>query len=155
MAITPQQFRADFPEFSSTAVYTNSSITFWLGLAYMLLNADRWGGLLDVGAELFAAHNISLEAKNVLEAAGGGIPGANTGPIESKKVDKVEVSYNTGAAMKKDAGHWNLTTYGTRYIYLLDMFGAGPVQVGIGSVPLFNTNAWTGPSVYPGFSSFA
>lgn len=154
MTITVQQFRADFPEFGSSVAYPSSQITFWMNLAYMLLNASRWGSVLDIGAELFIAHNIAIEAKAAAEAAGGGIPGTQVGPMNSKSVDKVSIGYDTGAGIEANAGHWNLTVYGTRFIRLVKMFGAGPIQVGIGQVPAGNGQAWPGPSTNPGFTNF-
>lgn len=153
--ITVPQFRADFPEFSSTATYTNSAVGFWLGISYQLLNANRWGTMLDLAAELFTAHNMAIEARATAEVKGGGLPGSNTGPIERKKVDKVEVTYAAALASIKDGGNFNLTNYGTRFLYLVSMFGAGPVQIGIGVSPLYNNSPWSGPDVTPGFSNFS
>lgn len=152
--ITPAQFRTDFPEFASTTKYPNSGVTFWLNLAYALLNADRWGQQIDVGAELFVAHNLVIEAKAQAEASAGGIPGGQVGPINSKSVDKVSVGYDTGAGIQPDAGHWNLSVYGTRFIRLLRMFGAGPLFVGVGYVPGLSGQAWPGPSTIPGPTNF-
>ena len=148
--ITPQQFRTDFPEFTSSVDYPNSGISFWITVAYKMMNAERWLDLIDVGAELFVAHNLVLEVRAQKAASNGGVPGENTGPLSSKSVDKVSISYDTGAAMEVDAGHWNLTVYGTRYRSLVRMFGAGPIQIGIGySNPLSLNNAWTGPYMAP------
>lgn len=154
MTITVADFRANFPEFTSSSDFSNATIQFWLDLAYQMLNASRWLNQLDIGAQLFTAHNIALEAKALKESQNGGIPGQNTGPINSKSVDKVSVGYDTGAGIVPDAGHWNLTTYGTRFIWMLRMFGAGPIQVGIGSAPSMSGTAWPGPLTTPGFSNF-
>lgn len=154
MTITAQQLRADFPEFNSSSVYPNAQIEFWLNLAYNMLDATRWGKMLDVGAELYVAHNITLEARAQAESANGGIPGQNTGPLSSKSVDKVSASYDTGAAIQEGAGHWNLTVYGTRFMRMVRMFGAGPVQIGIGAVPSGSGLGWPGPLTTPGFTNF-
>ena len=131
--ITVQQFRADFPEFVSTTMYPNSGIQFWLNFAYKMINAERFGDQLDVGAELFTAHFIVLEANAALTSVNGGIPGQSGGVLASKSVDKVSVSYDTGAGTEQGAGHWNLTNYGTRFKWMINMFGAGGLQLGIGS----------------------
>lgn len=154
MTLSVQQFRADHPEFGSSATYTTGTIEYWLNVAYLLLNASRWGNMLDVGAAMFVAHHVSIEARNQLEAANGGAPGQQSGPINSKSVDKVSIGYDTGAGIQPDAGHWNLTVYGTRFIRLVRMFGAGPIQVGIGVGPSGSGAAWSGPLVTPGFSNF-
>lgn len=153
--ITSQEFRYNFPEFASTSAYPAPVIDFWIEFAYSLLNADRWGSQLDKGAQLFVAHYVSLAAKSIKESKGAGIPGANTGPVSNKRVDKAEVSFDSSLSSIKGAGHWNLTRYGIIFKSLLNMFGAGPMQIGNGCAPLFNSGAaWPGPNTMPGFTSF-
>ena len=151
MTISVAQFRADLPEFSGTTMYPNSGVQFWLNFAYRMINSDRFLSETDIGAELFTAHFITLEARNVLESAGGGIPGSNVGALSSKSVDRVSVSYDTGAGTEQGAGHWNLTTYGTRFIWMCKIFGAGPIQLGIGTAPsgLGYGEPWPGPDMTP------
>jgi len=149
MTISAQQFRVDYPEFSGTEKFPNSAVTFWLGIAYQMLNADRWGNQLDIGAELFVAHNLAIEARAQLEASKGGIPGSQVGPINSKSVDKVSIGYDTSAGLELNAGHWNLTVYGTRFIRICRMMGAGPLFIGVGAVPVGSGLAWPGPSTIP------
>lgn len=123
------QFRADFPEFASTTDYPGSMLDFWSGIAAELVDLTRWGTLYDQGVSLFVAHNIALQRKNIQAAAGGGVPGSQSGAVASKTVGSVSVSYDTGAAMLPNAGHWNLTLYGMQYIQLARMIGAGAVQL--------------------------
>ncbi len=155
MTITVAQFRADFSEFGSSVTFPNSAVQYWLNFAYNFMNAARWGSSLDMGAELFAAHNLALEARTQAEAKAGGIPGAQVGPINSKSVDKVSIAYDTAAGAEPDAGHWNTTIYGTRYIKLAKMMGAGGLQLGIGSVDPINGPGWSGPLTTPGFTNFS
>lgn len=129
MSVSASSFRADFPEFASTATYPDSTVNFWLGLAGKLLSVDRWGDLLDYGTQLFVAHNITLAARDQKAASAGAAPGTGTGVTASKTVDKVSVSYDTALGGVEGAGNWNLTTYGTRYIQLARMVGAGGVQL--------------------------
>lgn len=152
MTISVAQFRVDYPEFGSTVSYPNSQVSYWLEVAYSMLNAGRWGRQLDIGAELFIAHHVAIEAKAMAESANGGIPGTQVGPVNSKSVDKVSMGYDTGAGIQEGAGHWNMTIYGTRFIRLARMFGAGPVQIGIGAAPV--GSAWSGPNCSPGFTNF-
>ena len=154
MTITPQQLRVDFPEFSSTTVFSNSAVTFWLNVAYQFLNADRWGSTIDLGAELFAAHNLVIEAKAQASSGVGGIPGEQVGPISSKSVDKVSISYDNALAAQDGAGHWNLTVYGTRFARIQRMMGAGPLFIGVGATPVGSGLAWPGPTTIPGIVSF-
>jgi hypothetical protein len=155
MPITAERFRADFPEFCDKEVFLPSQIDYYLRLAYMMLNPQRWGNTIDFGAGLFVAHNVALEAKQQAVAASGGIPGASSGIISSKSVDKVSISYDTASGLQADAGHWNLTLYGTRFIRLARMMGSGPIQVGIGMAPSGSGGAWSGPIVTAGFTNFS
>lgn len=140
--ITPAQLRANFPEFANQSRYPTGLIQFWLTWAYNMLNARRFGIMLDSYAQLFAAHNISLErqamdAALVASKAQSGTVGLTIGPTSQKSVDKVSISYDTGAWLSPDAGHWNLTIYGIRLWEGIQMFGAGPVQIGAGGFFLF------------------
>ena len=98
------QFRQDFPEFADVTQYPNSAVDLWLSLGIKTLPADRWCDYLDVGLELFTAHNLALAAGNQLAAAVGGAPGQVKGPLTSKSVDKVSAGYDTGAITLQDGG---------------------------------------------------
>lgn len=147
-------FRAAYPEFSSTTKFPSSQIDYWREVAYMMLNAARWGRQLDMAAYLFVAHNIAVEARLQGEARNGGIPGFRVGILQSKSVDKVSGSYDINAATEQGAGFWNITIYGTRLYRLIKMFGAGPIQLGGGLASSSALQAWSGPNVTPGFTSF-
>lgn len=134
--MTGAQFRTDYPEFADTTVFPDSGVNYWLNLAGLMLNtsigAARWGNLLDTGTELFMAHNLVLEAQAQKKAAAGGLPGVATGVVSAKSADKLSVNYDVAASSHADAAHWNLTIYGTRFISLVRVIGAGPVQIGAG-----------------------
>lgn len=123
MTITAAQFRLDFPEFADDAKYTAAMVEFWLRLAAVRLNAQRWVDLLDFGTELFVAHQLVLATKNLKTA------GVQVAPVSSKSVDKVSVSYDTSGVTLDNAGHWSSTNYGQQFWQLLQMAGAGGVQV--------------------------
>lgn len=154
-SVTLIQLRTDFPEFSSLQSFPDAVVNFWLGVAGKMLIASRWGDMLSVGIELYAAHNIVLDAQSTLTAAVGGIPGVSKGPVSGESIDKGSVSYDSVTASESGAGNWNLTTYGSRFIRLAKMFGAGGLQVGIGYNPNpLNQGAWPGPDCFPGFTNF-
>lgn len=127
MPVTTAQFRTDFPEFTDVAKYPDSQVTFWLTQAGKLLRAERWADDLDLGTELFVAHQLVIGARN--QKNGGSGAGGAVAPISSKTVDKVSVSYDTGSVSMTDAGFWNGTNYGQRFWWLLQMAGAGAVQL--------------------------
>lgn len=157
-AINAAQFRSDFPEFTDTSLFPDSLITFWLAVATLFLNRCRWSTAYYLGLELYAAHNIAIEGAARQTAQGGGVPGMMRGVINAEGVGQVTISYDTVASAEPDAGNWNLTIYGSRYIRMVRMFGAGPIQVGPGgSLPgtvagLYNGPgpAWSGPPGRPG-----
>ena len=121
-------FRSDFPEFTDSSRFPDAQVNFWLGLGEKQLPESRWADLRDQGLELFVAHNLVLAAQAEKAKASGGLPGASSGVTSSKSVDKVSVSYDTGASLIDGAGHWNLTTYGTRFLWLARMIGVSAVS---------------------------
>jgi hypothetical protein len=112
-------FRAAFPEFANPTRYPAASIDRKLTLAGKLLNADRWGELLDDGTGLFVAHYLTLERKGGQVAA----------PVATKTVDKVTQAYDTQAVALTDAGHYGATSYGVQLLQLARMVGAGGIQL--------------------------
>ena len=148
MAVTPISFRVAFPEFASTTTYPDGEVQFWINLAALLHDAARWDTLLDYGIMLFVAHNLSLEYNAKKAAATGQNPGQVMGPLSSGTVDKVSYSRNTAQVMDPKNGHWNLSIYGLRYIQLVNMIGAGPIQVGTGAGEMVAA-PWAGVNLAP------
>lgn len=151
MAVTTASFRGHFPAFNDGDRFPNPVVDYWVGIGVNLVNAARWGNLTDSGVELFVAHNLTLERRAMDEADRGGIPGISQGPINNKSVDKVSVGYDTSSAAELDAGHWNLTIYGVRFVRLARMMGAGGLQVGTTPDELAASGPWAGPwpSLFP------
>lgn len=171
MIVNAASFRAAFPEFANVAVYPDAQIVFWQGVAQTLL-PGRWGPsgtvadaaptLRDIGTCFFIAHNLVLEKQAQDAAARGGAPGINSGPMSSKGVGGVHAGYDTNAGLEMEAGHWNLTTYGTRFIRLAKSVGLAGMQFGGGSpfgcYPgpfgfVYDGPAWPGPPPWPGYFS--
>lgn len=148
MTVSAASFRVDFPEFADTGMFPDSLINFWLGWSNKFVNAQRWGSTVDLGYELFTAHNLVLEAKALATASAGGVPGAAEGVVSAKSVDKVSINYDVSASMEEGAGHWNLSIYGQRFIRLQRMMGTGGVQVGAGCSGS-SASAWAGPNPFP------
>ena len=156
--LTQALFIADFPEFDGT-LNLDAMFNFYFDLGQMLLNRWRWPtslspttnlSVMDRGLELFVAHNIALELRpNKEAAAGSGAIGQSQGPLGSKSAGGVSASYAVGASSERDAGHWNLTIYGQRFIRLLRTVAAGPVQVNVGTPPPYAIGGWIGPWPFP------
>ena len=126
---TPSDFRQQFPEFRDPEVYSDPILDFWSGIASSLLNADRWGALLDYGISLFIAHHLVLGQRDVQADEVGGLPGIVNGPQTAKSVDKVAASYDTSAVSLTDAGFWNSSMYGIRFLQMARLMGAGGLQL--------------------------
>lgn len=122
-------FRQDFPEFANVSDYPDAQVNLWLMTGAMLLPADRWDELLNIGLELYTAHHLALGRRDQAASDAGGVPGTVNGPQTAKSVDKVSASYDTGAVTLDSAGFWNLTTYGIRLLGLSRMVGAGGIQL--------------------------
>ena len=161
--ITPNSFRIDFPEFASTVDFPSSILNYYIALSGLLLNKQRFGrpgatvtnppnNMYDMAQELFVAHHVVLERNAQIAARSGGVPGEARGPVTSKSSGPISISYDAGASVDQNAGHWNDTEYGKRFWSLVQMFGAGPIQVGIGAAwpgPCFNGVPLNGPA-WPG-----
>ena len=129
MTVTAATFRQNFPEFVSDVTYPDTLVEFWLAVAVKQVRAQVWQDQTDLGVQLFTAHQIVLEAAAKKASLTGGTPGQNTGPVNNKSVDKVSIGFDTGASSVEKGGNWNLTTYGTRFKYFVDLFGAGGIQL--------------------------
>jgi hypothetical protein len=160
MSVTPATLRTSYTEFADTNAFPDPMITYWISVAGLLLPQQVWGipsdkasspptTIMDLGTELFVAHNLSLEKMANAEASRGITPGVATGSISSKSVNGVSVSYNAGDTVEMDAGHWNLTNYGKRFVRLAKIRGMRPIQIGIGISPPFAFGAWPGPWPFP------
>lgn len=129
MTIAPATLRTNFPEFVDGNRYPDSLVKFWLTVSVSMVNTDRWGELSDLGVQLCTAHHLAMAARDQGTAGAGGLPGQVTGALSSKAVDKVSASYDTSAVTIDDAGFWNMTSYGVRFLSLARMMGAGGLQV--------------------------
>ncbi|OKP02606.1 DUF4054 domain-containing protein [Xenorhabdus eapokensis] len=126
---TVKHFRTDFPQFADTVKFPDAQIQFRLHLADKQLDENRFGDMFGYVVELMVAHYLALWAADSRSIAAGGTGGANSGVVSSKSVDKISVSYDTGATLNPDAGFWNNTRYGAEFYELLMMFGAGGIQL--------------------------
>ena len=122
-------FRQQFSEFSDITAYPGDLVDLHLAVGALSLDAGAWGDFHDRGLGLFTAHNLVIGARNTAAAGAGGLPGAVSGPMASKAVDKVSASYDTGATTYEGAGYWNSTSYGVQLYQLARLVGAGGRQL--------------------------
>jgi hypothetical protein len=118
------------PAFADPVMFPDAEIQFWLDAASILLTC-RWGSALGIGTVLFVEHNLALTAAATPAPGSGMVPGIYGGIATSKSVGSVSVSYDTNRGTEADAGHWNLTVYGERFIRMARLIGAGPIQLGV------------------------
>lgn len=127
---TVSDFRTAFPQFSDTTRYPDTQIQFRLNLAYVLLSEKTMGkDLFPYFVQLFVAHYMVLWVADDRAIATGGTGGVSGGVASAKSVDKVSVSYDTGATLNSDAGFWNYTRFGAEFWQLIMMFGIGGIQL--------------------------
>lgn len=122
-------FRKTFTEFQDASRFPDTQLTFFGTIATAQIDDSRWDTMAINGVMLYVAHEITLWDRDKRAADAGGTPGQSSGPINSKTVGSVTASYDTQQAAEKDAGWWNLTTYGKQFIRLARLFGAGCVQL--------------------------
>jgi Protein of unknown function (DUF4054) len=159
-APTVEQFLADYPKFDTSEETDEGAVQFglealqyWLNLAVLMLNQSRFGSLYYTAVELFMAHNLALEAWSE-QGGDQTIPGLSKGMLTGTTSGDVTVSYDNVSVLELDAGHWNNTTYGTRFIKLCRLVSAGPLQVTGGGCG--GAGAWAGIPIfnYPNPSGF-
>lgn len=129
MVFDNAQFREAFPEFADIARYPDAMVTLWSNLATAQVNCRRWKSKTLMGIYLYTAHELVLAGHNYKAGVVGGTPGQTSGPINTKTVGSVTVGYDTVIAAEKDAGYWNLTSYGKQFLRLARIFGVGSIQL--------------------------
>ena len=123
-------FLSFFPEFSNTTLYPASMVETWVIPAVEIMNSYRFGNQYNLAVCLFIAHNVVLSARELQASQSGkAIVGDTRGPIASKSIDKVSVSYNNASASIEGAGAYNNTSYGQRLYKLIQSFASGPFYV--------------------------
>jgi len=120
-------FLSYFPEFGNTTLYPVNSVETWIVPAAEQINQARFGTQYNLAVCLYIAHNVVLSAREAQAAISGkSIVGDTRGPVASKSIDKVSVSYNNAAASVEGAGAFNATSYGQRLYKLIQAFASGP-----------------------------
>lgn len=126
---TVAHFRMVLPEFRDSSLFLDETIFPWLRLWSVQLPENRWLTLWTLGVCLATAHSVALSKRDQLITARGGVPGMAVGVVSSKAVSGVSISYDTNAGLLQNAGDWNLTTYGVRFLGLARMVGSAAVQI--------------------------
>lgn len=128
-APTLADFRDEMPEFADSSKYQDGTVQDYLDLAVALLPVARWQNWYRLGVKMFVAHNLVLDQQATQAGTRGGLPGMTAGIMSAKSIGSVSVSYDTQAGIELNAGHWNMTTFGRRFINAARLVGAGGIQV--------------------------
>jgi hypothetical protein len=126
--VTNADFITTYPVFGDTTKFPAVTITLYLTTAQLMLPFLRWSSLKPFGSMLWAAHFLVLDAQEARQASTG-IPGQPIMPTASKSVGSASVSYDSAGAQELNAGHWNATDYGRRFIRFARMAGMGGIQL--------------------------
>jgi hypothetical protein len=120
MAVTPADFKERFPEFDSVS---DTRVQLFLDDAALELDEGRWGDLYDKGLSYLTAHLLYIGEQS---SAGAG---EGSGPLTSKSVGDVSLSFGANLAADTDAASFNATSYGQEYYRLMMMVGMGAVAI--------------------------
>lgn len=127
--LTVESFRDAFPAFT-TALYPDAAVASRLALAARFFSAPMWDDP-DVRKHvmgLYTAHHLEVLGSKASGGGGSG-GGASAGLVSSKSVDGASVSFDTATGSWDGAGFWNLTPYGRELWYLMQVYGAGAIQL--------------------------
>lgn len=120
------QFRLDFPQFSDDARYTDSMCTFWSELAEENLSVDIFPPKTYTRlVELYTAHHIVLQYKDIFTSAIGGVPVGDAGAMTVKDQGTVAYTFDGANAAIPNGGQFNVTEYGRQYLQLRDIYAKG------------------------------
>ncbi len=123
MAFDVEQFRENFPDFSSTTTYPDSMLVYWGAIAYALHSYEVFTTLYDHVTSLYVAHKAILQAGNVSESSGNAVPNQFSGAISGTTVRDVTVNYvPSQASTFKSGGDFTETVYGRQYLDVLNMY---------------------------------
>lgn len=102
---------------------SDSTVNLAIADAVPFFDEARWESFFAQGFCAFVAHQLRA---NERAAAGGGTA---SGPVVSKTVGDVSVSYQAGAALRTGDAYYAATPYGQRYLQLRRIVGLGAVAV--------------------------
>lgn len=140
MTMTTDRFLEIFPEFDNSEYYPCDRIQLWLTMAGQQVSSTRWATMAELGISLWTAHYLVMDKQSYDSAVANETPGLNEGTLGSVSTGSVSSTWNTATTAIAGDGHWNKTTYGTRYRELSRMFGAGGLQMSPGIIPTSATN---------------
>ena len=133
MSLDVAAFRAAYPAFSNTTIYTDARVSYWLDFAAIMVSGRRWqrSGLQDYGQGLLVAHYLTV-ADRFDVATGTYLPALGAGGAvssESQSADGVSWSEGRDTSAYKDDGQLAASWYGQQFLDLRALIGAGGMQL--------------------------
>lgn len=123
MTVTPADFKLRYPEFDPV---DDARVQIFLDDAALEMCESAWGDLYDRGQAALAAHMLAIA--NQTEASGGTGGGAS-GPVASRSIGDVSVSFGLSSSSSKSEDWYTSTPYGSDYWRLVKIVGMGAVVV--------------------------
>lgn len=117
MSITAADFKVRFPEFVSIS---DTTITTMIGRAELRLNENLWGTWYDEGLYYLSAHFLGRTFTSVQTGAAG--------PIASKSVGDVSISFTNPTPTDAGEAFFLSTTYGAEFWSMAAIVGT---QLGV------------------------
>ncbi len=115
MAVTVEEFRARFPEFSDTLEYSDIRIQLFLDDTiniYMGTDEGRWCGKYNYAQSHLAAHLLAVATNSEV-----GDVNVKSGPVASKSAGGVSVSRAVVAKDRSDQDDFYMSTvYGQQFL---------------------------------------
>lgn len=127
MAVIPTDFKARFPEFDSIS---DARIQSFIDKALLNLSESVWGDYFVEGQLYLAAHFLTLAIAS--ENSGGSGAGVAAGPVASRSIGDVSVSFAVPSDVSSGSGtaaYFSKTPYGLEYWRLVKIVGEGLVAV--------------------------
>lgn len=120
------QFRLDFPQFSDETKYTDSMCAFWSELGESVNSPEVFPDEVYTKLiELYTAHHIVLQYKDIFTSGVGGVPVGDAGAMTEKSQGDVSYTFDGASASIANGGQFNVTEYGRQYLQLRNIYAKG------------------------------
>jgi hypothetical protein len=115
--LTPQDVTTRFPAFAEVPVALVQVVLDEVYLAH--LDEDAWGAAADIAAGYAAAHVLRVNYQADQDPTGQLGPVTAAGPTVSKRVGKLQATYQPGPdPQTQDEAWWNQSGYGRTFLNL-------------------------------------
>ena len=121
MTISAANFKLRYTEFDSV---DDARVEIFLDDAALEISESIWGTLYSRGVYALTAHLLTLNDKS---AAGGG--SSTVGPVTSRAVGDVSVSFGLAAVKSKSDEYLGSTLYGSEYLRLKGLICHGAIAI--------------------------